>query len=196
MKIGIFGGCFNPPHKMHQDIAVKLIEKKYLEQVIYVPTSNYYQKKELIHDKKRLEMLELMCKDNKKLKISDYEFKKLTYTYQTLKYFKEQYPDDELYFICGSDNLNQFDTWKEYKWILTNFKLLVIKRNHDDIEKIMKKYNKYKKNIITTNINENYLSSTIIREKIKVGKLEEVKDYLSDQVYLYIKKEKLYQNNE
>ncbi len=196
MKIGIFGGCFNPPHKMHQDIAVKLIEKKYLEQVIYVPTSNYYQKKELIHDKKRLEMLELMCKDNKKLKISDYEFKKLTYTYQTLEYFKEQYPDDELYFICGSDNLNQFDTWKEYKWILTNFKLLVIKRNHDDIEKIMKKYNKYKKNIITTNINENYLSSTIIREKIKVGKLEEVKDYLSDQVYLYIKKEKLYQNNE
>lgn len=196
MKIGIFGGCFNPPHKMHKDIAINLIKEKYLDQVIYVPTSNYYHKDELISDKKRLEMLILMCKDNKKLTVSNHEFKKMTYTYQTLNHFKEKYPQDEIYFICGSDNLSEFDTWKEYEWILSNFKLLVVKRNSDNLEKIMKKYAKYRKNIMITGLNENYLSSTIIREKIRKNRLEEIKDTLEKEVYLYIKKENLYQNNQ
>lgn len=194
MKIGIFGGCFNPPHKMHKEIATKLIKKEYLDQVIYVPTSNYYHKDNLINDKKRLEMLTLMCKDNKKLMVSDYEFGKLTYTYQTLNHFKEKYSQDEIYFICGSDNLSEFDTWKEYEWILSNFKLLVVKRNSDNLEKIMKKYSKYRKNIIITTLNENYLSSTIIREKIGNKKLEEIKNNLEKEIYLYIKREGLYQD--
>lgn len=195
MKLGIFGGCFNPPHKMHKNIAINLIEKEILDKIIYVPTGNKYQKRELISDKKRLEMLKLMCQDNELLKISDYECGNLTYTYQTLKHFKEQYPNDEIYFICGSDNLIEFNTWKEYKWILTNFKLLIIRRNNDNIEEIIKKYNKYRENIIIARINQDFLSSTIIREKIKAQKLEEVKNDLSDEVYLYIKKENLYQNN-
>ena len=48
MKIGIFGGCFNPPHKMHFKIAEELIMKKYLDKVIFVPTGNFYKKKNLI----------------------------------------------------------------------------------------------------------------------------------------------------
>ncbi len=48
MKIGIFGGCFNPPHNMHKDIGLNLIKKKYLDRVIYVPTGDQYQKEELI----------------------------------------------------------------------------------------------------------------------------------------------------
>ena len=42
MKIGIYGGSFNPPHKMHEKIAKKLIDEKYVDQVIFVPTSTEY----------------------------------------------------------------------------------------------------------------------------------------------------------
>ena len=71
MKIGIFGGSFNPPHKMHKTIALTLIKKHYVDKVIFVPTgSKYKYKNNLLSDKVRLEMLELMCHDNNNLEVS------------------------------------------------------------------------------------------------------------------------------
>lgn len=192
MKIGIFGGSFSPPHKMHQNIATSLIKKNYLDKVIFTPTSNYYNKKDLIPAKKRLHMLLLITKNNPNLEVSDYEFSKLTYTYQTLTYFKEKYHKDEIYFICGSDNLKEFTTWKEYKWILTNFKIIVIKRNNDNIEEIIKAYSKYQENIKIFPIEEEPISSTMIRSKIKEKNLTKLKELLNKDIYEYIIKEHLY----
>ena len=45
MKIGVFGGSFNPPHKMHLDIGVQLINKHYVDNVVYVPTGGKYKYK-------------------------------------------------------------------------------------------------------------------------------------------------------
>lgn len=192
MKIGIFGGCFNPPHKMHKNIALNLIKNHYLDKVIFVPTGNLYQKKELIFDEKRLQMIQLMIQDQESLEVSNYEFGKLTYTNQTLKYFKKKYPEDELYFICGSDNLSEFDTWKEYQWILTHFKILVIKRNQDNIDQILKKYDEYRSNIVITSLEENTLSSTMIRKMIHHGQIEQIKESLDENVYQLIKEMNLY----
>ena len=129
MKIGIFGGTFNPPHKMHLKIALLLIEKNYVDKVIFVPTGNKYDRKDLNNEIDRLNMVNLMIKDYKSLESSDYELgKERVYTYQTLNYFKELYKNDEIYFICGVDNINNFETWKNYKYILDNFKVLVIAR--------------------------------------------------------------------
>ena len=109
MKIGIFGGTFNPPHKMHLKIALLLIEKNYVDKVIFVPTGNKYDRKDLNNEIDRLNMVNLMIKDYKSLESSDYELgKERVYTYQTLNYFKELYKNDEIYFICGSDNINDF----------------------------------------------------------------------------------------
>ena len=44
MKIGIFGGCFNPPHIMHYTVANTILEKSYLDKVIFVPTGDNYDK--------------------------------------------------------------------------------------------------------------------------------------------------------
>ena len=90
MKIGIFGGSFNPPHKMHESIASQLIERKIIDKVIFVPTSNFYPKAGLISDEERLSMLKLLIKDKKEYDVSDYEFGRLTYTHQTLEYFKNE----------------------------------------------------------------------------------------------------------
>lgn len=192
MKIGIFGGCFNPPHNMHKNIAVKLVEENYLDKVIFVPTGNFYNKKDLISDEKRYEMIKLMIKDNSNLDVSKYEFDKLTYTYQTLNYFQKKYKNDEIYFICGSDNLSELDTWREYEFILNNFKILVIRRNDDDLENILKKYEKYKDSIVIADIGEKVLSSTFVRDMFKKGNFELIKDKMDNNVYSYIVREKLY----
>lgn len=188
MKIGIFGGSFNPPHKMHKRIALELIKKEYVEKVIYVPTGNKYSKKDLIDAKERFKMLKIMTQNNENLLVSNYELKNvLTYTYQTLDYFKSLYPNDEICFICGTDNLQEITTWRNYNYILDNYKIFVIKRNNDNIENIMNSVNT--KNIIIININAKDLSSTSIRKSLK----EDGYSFdLDDEVMDYIRKRKLY----
>ena len=193
MKIGIFGGSFNPPHNMHKNIAKELIEKGYLDKVIFVPTGMKYEyKNNLLNDKIRVKMLSLMIKDEKNMKISKYELKnKTVYTYETLNYFKKKYKDDEIYFICGTDNLTYMDTWAKGIDILENYKILVIKRDTDDINEIIKRLKKYQKNIIITDIIPNNISSTKIRNMIK-DENKKINDYLDLSVLNYIKRKKIY----
>ena len=191
MRIGIFGGSFNPPHKMHESIAKQLVERDLIDKVIFVPTSNFYPKAGLISDEQRYEMLKLMTEGKEEYDISKYEFGRLTYTYQTLEYFKHDNPGDEIYFICGSDNLEYIDTWREYEKILGDYKLLVIPRNHD-MEELLNKYSKYRGNIIVAELENNYLSSTLVRDYLKEKDYEKVKEYINENVLNYIIKNNLY----
>lgn len=193
MKIGILGGSFNPPHKMHLRMGYELLEKGYVDKVIYVPTgSKYKYKNNLVADHHRYKMLEAMIKDDARLGLSDYELKdEVVYTCDTLKYFQEVYPNDEIYFVCGADNLSYVDEWKNGIYLLENYKFLVIKRYTDDIEEILKRFSKYRGNIIVTDIEPDSLSSTEIRNKIKSG--EGILELLDKDVYEYLKENKLYE---
>lgn len=193
MKIGILGGSFNPPHKMHFNMGLDLLEKNYVDKIIYVPTgSKYKYKNNLVQDEHRFKMLELMIKNDDRFEVSDFELKDyVVYTCDTLKYFQENYPNDEIYFVCGADNLSYVDEWKNGIYLLSNYKFLVIKRYTDDIDEILKRFSKYKDNIVVTDVNPNSLSSTEIRNKIKTG--EGVLDYLDDDVYNYLYENKLYE---
>lgn len=188
MKIGIFGGCFNPPHNMHKNIGLKLIEKGYLDKIIYVPTGDKYNKKSLISFSHRLNMLNLMTENNDNFIVSiignDDEYQ---YTYQVLDYYKKIYKEDDIYFICGTDNLREFSTWKNYEYILKNYKLLVIKRNNDDINELLDKYKS--ESIIFANITLGILSSTYIRSNIDN---DEINKHIDENVLNYIRENKLY----
>lgn len=193
MKIGVFGGSFNPPHKMHLNIGLELVNKQYVDKVIYVPTgSKYKYKNNLLPDKNRLEMLEILTKTQEYLDVNDYELKdEVVYTCETLAYFKELYPTDEIYFICGADNLSYIDKWKNGEEILNNYKIIVMKRNGEDIEELLKKFVDYQNNIIVADVEQQDISSTDIREKLK--NKENVLDVLDKYVYEYIRKNKLYE---
>lgn len=192
MNIGIFGGCFNPPHNMHKQIAEQLIKSKYVDKVIFVPTGDNYTKPGLVSIDKRIAMLNLMINNNN-IFVSDLS-KNLNYqyTYEVLDYFKNKYPDEDIYFICGTDNLNEFETWKKYDYILSKYKLLVIMRNNDNINHILEKYSKYTNNICLANINQTNVSSTIIREEIKFKKLEQISKHMDAKVVQYIQDKGLY----
>ena len=178
MKIGVFGGSFNPPHKMHYNIAMELINQSYLDKIVYVPTgSKYKYKTNLLPDKFRFEMLKLMIKDDRRLEVSDYELKsEVVYTCETLEYFKQKYSNDEIYFICGADNLSYIDEWKNGFDLLKNYKILVILRTGQNIDLLLERFHEYKDNIIVANIPIYDLSSTFIRNKIKNN--EDVLEYI------------------
>ncbi len=193
MKIGVFGGSFNPPHKMHLEIGVQLVNKQYVDNVVYVPTgSKYKYKNNLLSDKNRLEMLEILTKNYGSLSVNDYELKEeVVYTCETLSYFKELYPSDDIYFVCGADNLSYIDKWKNGEDILKNYKILVMKRKGEDIDELLKKFEEYKNNIVVADIEQRDISSTDIRDRLK--KNENVLDVLDKDVYEYIRRNKLYE---
>lgn len=195
MKIGIFGGSFNPPHKMHKKIAKVLIKKGYVDKVIFVPTGMKYEyKTNLISNEKRVDMLSLMIEKEKNMAISKYELQqKPIYTYETLKHFKKRYKDDEIFFICGTDNLSYIDKWKNGQEILKNYKLLVIKRETDEIETLLEKYKQYRQNIIVTKIKEKTISSTKIRTYLKQNNSLRARLYIDRKIYNYIKENHLYE---
>ena len=187
MKIGIFGGSFNPPHKTHQKIANYLVKNNYLDKVIFVPTGSNYEKPYLASEQDRYNMLKLMIGNVSYLDISTYEFGKLTHTYQTLDHFKKHYKDDEIYFICGSDNLKEIKTWKRYQYILSNYKLLVIRRNGESITDILSELKSYQDNIIVIDDIKSSLSSTSIRKRFKDDKKLVKDENIDSKVFEYIK---------
>lgn len=192
MKIGVFGGSFNPPHKMHKNMALELINKGYLDKVIFVPTGNKYKKDGLISDIDRYNMLKLMCKKNNNLKVSKYELSKnLRYAYETLDHFQKLYKNDEVYFILGSDNLKLFKTWKNYEYILSNYKLLIVLRDNDDVLSLLDEFKEYENSLIFVDIDKKDLSSTLIRNDLKNNKTDHL-DELEEAVLKYIRENNLY----
>ena len=188
MKIGIFGGSFNPPHKMHKNIVRELIKKGYLDRVIVVPTADSYNKSFLLNGKDRYNMLKQMFKTDDNVEVSPFEIEGRLYTINTLNYFHKIYPKADLYFICGMDNLEDFYKWNRYEEILKKYKLLVINRDDIDFDSVVKKYAKYKDHIILADISPKYISSTRIRNEIvKRGYTQKLKEYLYVDTIKYLK---------
>ena len=196
MKIGIFGGSFNPPHKMHKSIAKELIKKKYVDLVIIVPTGiKYHYKNNLLENDIRYRLLKEMTKKEENILVSKYEFQeKEVFTYETMEYYQKQYPNDELYFICGSDNMKYLKEWKDWEKLLDKYKLLVIPRNTKKVEEIKKEFAPYLDHIVLANMEANDISSTIIRNALKENNNEILKKYLDKEVLEDIVLNHLYQN--
>ena len=194
MKIGIFGGCFNPPHKMHIEIATNLIKQGMLDKVVFVPTGNNYTKAELVDIEHRVAMLNLLI-DKENMEVSNISRDlNYSYTFQVLDYFKLQYPNAQIFFICGTDNLKEFKAWKNYEYILSNYKLLVVARNGDNVDNLIQEYAKYVDNIYVASIEENLVSSTLIRKALKQGNNEYVQKQLDSKVIEYIENKGLYKS--
>ena len=192
MKIGIFGGSFNPPHNMHTDIANYMINQQHVDKVVFVPTgSKYAYKNNLIEEEHRLNMLQILSDKNENIMVSDYELKsEVVYTIDTLRYFKELYPNDEIYFICGLDNFSYIDKWKNGEEILNNYKIIVINRDGNNLNELLDKFNEYKDNIIVSNMEMKNISSTYIRYNIE--DFDKVRDFIDKDVLIYIQENNLY----
>lgn len=195
--IAVFGGSFNPPLNSHFSLAEQVIEEiKEIEKIVFVPVSTKYSKPDLVEDKHRFNMLKSICNKNSKFEVSDIEInsEKQPYTIETLEKLQEQNHYKDIYFIIGTDNLKELCTWYRADELLEKYKILVLKRDEDNIEQIISNcslLSKYKDSIIELkNIVTIDLSSSIVREKIKQG--ESIKYLAPDEVIQYIQKNQIY----
>ncbi|MCX7641054.1 MAG: nicotinate (nicotinamide) nucleotide adenylyltransferase [Elusimicrobiales bacterium] len=178
-KILIFGGSFDPPHKIHIQILQDAIKKIKPDKTIIIPTYiSPFKKSHLLTYKERKNTIILMLKNAKiKATINDFEYnrKKKTYTWMIVKEFKKKYPNSKLYFIIGSDSLKKLKLWKKYKYLISNLIFVVAKRNSYDI---LKKDISNINFLILKKIYQN-LSSTQIRREIFTGNYNNIPIYLA-----------------
>ena len=132
MKIGILGGTFNPIHLGHLILAEEVCQKIGLRKVIFIPTNLPPHKNngDIIPANHRLKMLRLAVKGNPLFCVSDIEIRKggRSYTIDTIKEFSRIYPNDQFYFIIGSDLIKYLNEWKDLKEIIAVVKFIVATR--------------------------------------------------------------------
>lgn len=196
MRIGIYGGSFNPVHNGHIHLAESVAEMLMLDRVYLVPSriSPHRSSDEYASGDDRLEMLRLVCEKKEKLFLCDYELinDRKSYTIYTVEEFRRRFPDDELFLLVGSDMLLCFDQWNCFEEILKEVTLAVASREDGDFEVLQQKAESLRKfgKITVCPIKPLEMSSTEIRKKI--AKNEKISCYLDENVVQYITSRKLY----
>lgn len=140
MKIGILGGTFNPIHIGHLILAEEARERLGLDRIIFVPAylPPHKDNSDIAPAGMRLTMVKLAISGNKYFSVSSVETKRdgRSFTIDTIKEFKKIYPQDELYFIIGSDLLKYLDDWKDLDEIIKMVKFIAVTRPGYPLEKL------------------------------------------------------------
>jgi nicotinate-nucleotide adenylyltransferase len=187
MKIGIFGGTFNPIHIGHLILADETREKLSLDKVIFMPTNiaPHKDNSDVACARDRYKMIKLAIETNKNFAVSDIEIKRKgpSYTIDSIKEFKRTYLQDDLYFISGSDLLKYLDDWKDLSEIIQMVKFIVATRPGYPLEKLPSY-------IQTLAIRAVDVSAFEIRQAIKQNM--SFRYLVPEAVYKYIIQKKLY----
>ena len=190
MKTGLYFGSFNPIHIGHMAIANFMIEFSELEQLWFVvsPQNPLKEKKTLLKDYHRLEMVQLAVEDDDRFRASDIEFKLPTpsYTIDTLVYLEEKNPGREFQLVMGADGLRTFHKWKHANLIVENYHRLIYPRPGVDMDVISQLPNA---TVVNAPLME--ISSSFIRSAIKDGK--DVRHLVPVKAYKYMREMHFYE---
>ena len=199
-KIGIMGGTFDPIHFGHLVIANEVLDKYNMEKIIFIPAGNPPHKKTPnASSSDRYLMANLATISNDKFVVSNIEIMKegKSYTMNTVKELINTYGDTEFYFITGADALIDLPNWHEPDKLLKLCKFIAVSRpgfNLLEIEKTIQTIkNQYDGQIELLQVPMLQISSTDIRERIKIGR--SAKYLLPETVEQYIIKNNLYVEN-
>jgi nicotinate-nucleotide adenylyltransferase len=142
MKLGILGGTFNPIHLGHLRIAEEVRDQLGLDQVLFIPAATPPHKP-LAGDlpfADRLAMVRLAVADHPCFRVTDLENQRSgpSYSVDTIRELKKEFPNDELFFIIGSDSFLEIGLWHRYAEIFPQCHLAVVERPGGTIQDLTK----------------------------------------------------------
>ena len=188
MNYIIFGGTFDPIHNGHLRIA-SFAAKKFSARVIFVPNKSPRWKDPLTDIHHRDSMLRIALKDaDFSFEISNYEVQKkddINYSIDTVRYLKEYYSKDKLYFLIGADQVNQFDKWKEA--VELSKLATIIYSNRPGFELNQENIKRF--NMVSLDFEESGdVSSSAIRELKSLDLNDNVLEYIEDNKLYFIER--------
>ena len=191
MRIGIFGGSFDPIHIGHAIITHHIISSGAVDRLwMMVSPLNPLKagKEQQVADTDRLRMVEMVTRPMEGVETSAFEFTmpRPSYTIDTLNALQEKFPDDEFYLVTGADNWQIFHKWRNSEEILAKYHLLIYPRLGYEVS--IPDELKDRVTLVDAPIIE--LSSTQVRERLANG--QSVRYYVPDEVLGYIERKHLY----
>ena len=188
-RIGVMGGTFDPIHYGHLVAANEAANALGLDEVIFVPTGEPWQKQNFTSGEHRYLMTVIATASNPRFKVSrvDIDRDGPTYTIDTLKDIRFRYPEAELFFITGADAISQLLSWKSVADVLEMADFVGVTRPGHDLNVPENAHGR----VTVLEIPALAISSTDIRERVRSSK--PIWYLLPDGVVQYIAKHRLYQ---
>lgn len=203
MRIGIYGGSFDPPHIGHEHILRSFLVQVELDVVYVMPAFLPPHKQSITgtSPETRLEMSKLaFSKISNKIVVSDLEIKRqgVSYTADTIKHFVSE-GNNEVFLLCGTDMFITLDEWRNPSYIFENATIVhAIRENRVDGQRVIiqKKndyINRFNAKVLSLKIDAIELSSSQIRDMINLGD-SRVEKFVSKEVLKLIEYKELYKN--
>lgn len=200
-RIGIMGGTFDPIHLGHLMLGKQAYHEYHLKQIWYMPSRQPPHKRDhqITDSSHREKMVKLAIKRFPYFKFSDYELIRTegnTYTADTLRLLKRDYPDTEFFFIVGADSVFEIEKWYQPETVMRLATILAADRDSNEHKQPLDdqiKYleQRYGAKIFRLHCREMIVASAEIRERIQ--KKESIEHLTPTEVAAYIKEHKLYQ---
>jgi len=208
VRIGVFGGTFNPVHIGHIRGAISVYEAFALDRVLFMPTGIPPHKKDDVAPADyRYEMLLLAVEglDNFYVSKMEIDSNRVNYTIDTINELKREYQDDEMFFVVGTDAFFYLELWKDYEQLIDMVSFILMRRPEYNVSRIIAKY---KNTIKFINVDNRFegeaqrkhtyiytppafdISSSMVRSKIK--NKETIRYLVPEKVENFIKEKGLY----
>ena len=191
MRIGLFGGTYNPIHTGHLIVAQDIVRKLKLDKMIFIPCGVPPHKVgyDMLSSEHRYNMVKLAIKDDPEFEVSDIEVKRdgKSYSIDTAMYFKKKYPDARIFFIIGADILPALHTWKDIDKLINECEFVIMTRpNHKTRAAKVRNVGHF------LDVRDVEVSSTEIRSLIRSGR--GIRYMVPREVEKYINEHKIYRN--
>jgi len=191
MKVGFLGGSFDPVHFGHLIAAQDVYEQYHFDRLFLVPAAQAPLKAQDMQSvtEDRLAMLRAACEWDHRLEIADYELNKggVSYTVDSVRHFRQQFPRDELFWIIGGDQLPLLHKWKDINQLASMVEFIFLERPghpskpHTDIPGL--RLHRCDGHLIE-------ISSSELRQRVRHGR--SLNYFCPQKVIAYIKSKKLY----
>jgi nicotinate-nucleotide adenylyltransferase len=198
MRLGYFGGSFDPPHLGHLAVALAAADRYALDRVLLVPTGSQPLKPggTFASYQDRLAMTSLLCEADPRLQASAIEAPTdppaPNYTIDSLKRLRAEHPTAEFFVIVGADAFHQFPLWRSPDELLELAQWIVVTRPHaaPDEQSLPPRTPAQGERVHILADMDDPTSATIIRKQLSKG--DDCSGMLSPELLSYIREHKLY----
>jgi nicotinate-nucleotide adenylyltransferase len=194
VRLGIFGGSFDPPHVGHLLAAVDAFEALELDKLVFVPAAVQPLKSDLAATAAhhRLAMVRLLVGADERFAVDAVEIERagLSYTVDTLETFAQRFPHAERFFLVGEDAMAAFGKWKNPQQILKLARVAILRRPREGESAASERSSDQSDGTITLETRLVDVSSTEIRERVRAGK--SIRGFVPESVAAFIETERLY----
>jgi nicotinate-nucleotide adenylyltransferase len=188
MRIGVFGGTFDPPHTGHLIVASAAFDALRLDRLLFVPAAVPPHKLGVVvaTPEQRLEMVRRAIAGDPRFEVDDMELRRpgASYTVDTLRALREREPGSEIFFLLGADQLRELDTWRDPEEVSRLACLAVLNRGDEPIPDA----GRYR--ILPVAVPRIDIAATEIRRRVRAG--ESIRYLVPEAVRAFVEVEKLY----